>query len=486
MTPKTGPDHEQDRLLSAAIAAASRRSLLGAAAAMALAGGAAAAAPGPETVTFEVSPQRVESGRSARVSGSGYPPDRSGAIVLERTGARLADVSTDRKGRFRTRVRIPDGLAAGSYRLIVRVADVSRKVRVDVVAPSPGGPSPVPTGQRAWGIFHPNMPENPEWLAPGDSGQLGRLIQTIGTAPGIVMWYQAWGLDATKTFNPALLAAVRNAGATPMITWEPWNPYDAWDRRFRPTQLLRGEHDAYIRSWAEGLKAYGDPVMIRWGHEANGFWYPWSAQWGAQAGDPPNATQAAQYVRSWQRIRQIFRQVYGGPAANVSWVWCPNVSFTGSTPLDMIYPGADEVDWVGLDGYNWYSSPEEAWRSFDDIFAPSLATLRSLAPGKPVVIGEVASHEDGQQITRKADWIRATFLQDIPARHPQIRAFIWFDEDKERSWAVTKWWPTEAWDPAYQLNRIRSLEAFRDVAASDYWAGAPLAARSRRSGRPRT
>ncbi len=40
-------------------------------------------------------------------------------------------------------------------------------------------------------------------------------------------------------------------------------------------------------------------------------------------------------------------------ASNVSWVWNPNVSYTGSTPLGGLYPGDGYVDWVALDSYNW-------------------------------------------------------------------------------------------------------------------------------------
>ncbi len=485
------PAGAPDEARAAAIAAASRRSLIGAAAygLLAAAAGTASVEAAPSAVAgkagVQVAPQTVESGRTVKVSGKGYPPKATGSIFWDATGQWLANVRTDRKGGFRTRVTIPTGLQAGSYRLSVRIWEVNKTARVEVKGPPPAPPVPTPKVGRAWGVFHPDVPQNPAALLPGDFGLLGKLTNNIGRTPGIVMWYQAWGLDATKGFNPALLGLVRDAGSVPMITWEPWNPWNAWDERYRPTQLLKGDHDGYIRSWAEGLKSYGGPVLLRWGHESNGFWYPWAGQWGAQPGDPPNETQASQYVRSWKRIQRIFREVYGGPTENIAWVWCPNIDFTGATPLSMIYPGADAVDWTGLDGYNWYSDPNSAWKSFGDIFEASLGILRSVAPGKPVIIGEVASHEDGQQLDRKADWIRTTFLEEIPQRHPEIRAFIWFDEDKERSWAVTQRDPGMAWDANYQANRIRSLAAFREVAASEFWDGVPLASPSSRTRRTR-
>jgi hypothetical protein len=327
---------------------------------------------------------------------------------------------------------------------------------------------PRPAGTRAWGIFHPNAPEDP--------GQLDRLIEAIGAAPRIVMWYQHWGLDATRQFNPATLATVRDRGGVPLITWEPWNPQDPGDKRFRLQRLLTGAHDDYIRGWARGLKAHDGPVMLRWGHEMNGFWYPWAAQWGAKPTDPPNEERANQYIRSWAHIRGIFDTVYDGAPSNVSWVWCPNIDFTGATPFSMIYPGAASVDWVGLDGYNWYG--EQAWRTFPQIFGSSLQELRRIAPAKRVMIGEVASNEDPVKNGRKAAWIRSTYLEVIPRDYPEIEAVIWFDQDKERPWAVTPWWPTEGWSDA---RRVQSLKAFKEVARSVTWAGTP----GLRSGRTR-
>ena len=60
---------------------------------------------------------------------------------------------------------------------------------------------------------------------------------------------------------------------TLQITWEPWlnflNPIKLQD-------IVAGRYDKYIDSWANGAKTFGNEVWIRWGHEFNGNWYPWS------------------------------------------------------------------------------------------------------------------------------------------------------------------------------------------------------------------
>ena len=102
--------------------------------------------------------------------------------------------------------------------------------------------------------------------------------------PAIVMWYQQWGTHEANRFDPAMVADVYKRGGIPMISWEPWdpgskphnlkNPGDSPEWTLRT--IISGKHDAYIISWAKGIKALGGPVMLRPMHEMNGTWYPWS------------------------------------------------------------------------------------------------------------------------------------------------------------------------------------------------------------------
>lgn len=89
----------------------------------------------------------------------------------------------------------------------------------------------------------------------------------------------------------------------------------------------------------------------------------------------------------------------------------------------------DYVDWTGVDGYNWGTSAAGfTWQSFNDVFAgiyPQLA-----AKGKPIIIGEMASDEVGGS---KAQWID-DIVPTLKNNYPQIKAFVWFDVDKERHW----------------------------------------------------
>jgi hypothetical protein len=104
--------------------------------------------------------------------------------------------------------------------------------------------------------------------------------------------------------------------------------------------------------------------------------------------------------------------------------------------LQSVYPGDAYVDWAGLDGYNWGTNPAKpsSWKSFDQIYRSSYDRIvESVAPSKPLMIGEVASTEYGGS---KASWIK-NMLGELPTAYPKIRALLWFDKyDSGMDWPI--------------------------------------------------
>lgn len=230
--------------------------------------------------------------------------------------------------------------------------------------------------------------------------------------------------DGTQYFQTRWMDNVRNHGSIPMVTWEPWLWALGLDQpAFSLKSIIDGDWDAYITRWALDSKAWGHPYFLRFAHEMNGTWYPWSEQ--------TNGNTAGQYVLAWQHVHDIFS---AQGVTNVTWVWSPNVAYNGSTPLAGLYPGDAYVDWVGIDGYNWGTSkPGKHWQTFDEVFATTYRDLTSLAPGKRFLIAEVACAEEGGD---KAGWIRDALETQVPTKYTRIEAVVWFNESKEADWRV--------------------------------------------------
>jgi beta-mannanase len=154
----------------------------------------------------------------------------------------------------------------------------------------------------------------------------------------------------------------------------------------------------------------------------NGDWFPWCEQ--------VNGNQPGEYVQAWRHVHDIFAE-HG--VTNVTWVWSPNVVYTGSTPLEGLYPGDDYVDWLGMDGYNWGTvPPTTTWQTFTEVFTQTYVEITALST-KPLMIAEMASAEQGEI---KSDWIIDAYFIQIPDNFERIKAVTWFNENKERDWPI--------------------------------------------------
>jgi len=192
-------------------------------------------------------------------------------------------------------------------------------------------------------------------------------------------------------------------------------------RTYANARVASGAFDTYLKQWGTALATWGKPVYLRYGHEMNGDWYPWA--------EGVNSNGAGSYVAAWKHVHDV---LLAQGATNVSWVWSPNVPYTGSTALTGLYPGSSYVDVVALDGYNWGTSQTwSTWVSPATLFGEGLTQLRALAPGKPILIAETASAEAGGS---KAEWNSAAVA--YLNTQPDVFGFVWFHYNKEVDWRI--------------------------------------------------
>ncbi|GGN11358.1 hypothetical protein FHR83_003434 [Actinoplanes campanulatus] len=96
-----------------------------------------------------------------------------------------------------------------------------------------------------------------------------------GATPASVMWFDSWASGRAFPLDEARMLWRR--GIMPHYTWEPWNtalgPNDPG--QIHLTDVIDGTWDRYIRARAEEFAAVRLPILVRWGHEFNGSWYPW-------------------------------------------------------------------------------------------------------------------------------------------------------------------------------------------------------------------
>ncbi|HSX58517.1 MAG TPA: glycosyl hydrolase [Candidatus Saccharimonadales bacterium] len=271
----------------------------------------------------------------------------------------------------------------------------------------------------------------------------------IGRAFPLYMTYLQWGNPQNSTINSAFFSVFNSTGTIPIISWEPWSPFNGVNQPdYKLSNIANGNFDSYVKNSALAIKAYNKPVFLRFAHEMNGNWYPW--------GGTVNGNSASDYITAYRHVHDIFAQ---NGVGNVTWIWCPDTwsfpQFNGNNISDY-YPGSGYVDWVGLDGYNFGNSKAgQKWKSFTELFSPGYKQVSGY--NKPIMIAETASSESGGN---KASWIASTFDREIPQNFPRIKAVIWFDINKETDWDLASS-PT-------------SMSQFKNSVANDIYKPTPV------------
>ncbi len=232
-----------------------------------------------------------------------------------------------------------------------------------------------------------------------------------GKKPALVMVFVDWGRYARAD----VMKDIYSEGARVVVTWEPWDA--ALKQGIDPDGILAGKHDDHINEFARSLQKAGGEVFLRFAHEMNGNWYPWSAGWGHE-----------KYIAVWRYIHGVFA---AAGVDNVRWVFAVNAE---DVPADnrfvLYYPGDEFVDYIGIDGYNWGATQTwSRWRSFKDIMDPAYQQAGTIS-GKPIMISEFGSTGKGGN---KAVWIREA-MQHIKTME-RVRAVVLFNVDKETDWS---------------------------------------------------
>jgi hypothetical protein len=257
---------------------------------------------------------------------------------------------------------------------------------------------------------------------PESIERVWRLEQALETRFPLIHFFTAWGDKVHQQFPGPSVRAIRAQGSVPVITWEPW--LADFDPRIRPhlpsveerdthglAAIARGDYDFYVSQWAREAAAYGDPILVRLGHEMNdAYRYPWG----------PHNNRPEEYVAAFRHVVEVFRRA---GATNVLWVWSPHIAYDG---FEAYYPGDDVVDWVATAVLNYGNVAYwSQWWTFEEIFERKYERLAAF--GKPIMIAEFGTLIAGGE---RAPWLEAA-LTNLPDRLPQVRSVMFFHNDRD-------------------------------------------------------
>jgi len=212
---------------------------------------------------------------------------------------------------------------------------------------------------------------------------------------GLQNIYLAWEDTVPENFSNEKLL---------IITWEPY--LKSSDDPILD-EISNGQYDTMIRNFARSIDG---KAFLRWGHEMNGDWYPW-------AGEPEK------YKTAYIRIHDIFMEEERSDVKFIFSINNEDVPRTNS--FEMYYPGDDYVDVIGIDAYDW-----KGRKSPNKILHKSYERIIENYPDKPIFITEISSAGDKKEFFKE-------LILSIQNEYGQIKAFVWFDIDKEEDWKFT-------------------------------------------------
>ena len=348
---------------------------------------------------------------------------------------------------------------------------------VSAEASGPGdGTVAVPLGDHPARTRAPLVPASGVWLGVSidwANDSLADYAARLRMRPAVAVSFVRMPLTAADRRNlDAAVEQARQVGSMLLVTLEPYGG-------------LAAVTPEAARQLAERLARYqrrGVATFVRFAHEMNGSWYPWSQ-------DP------AAYVRTFRLVASAVHRI----SPRSAMMWAPNYGggypFTGgryqapadstrATLLDTdgdgsvtgaddpyrpYWPGLAAVDWVGMSLYHWGSAypwgenevPEPG--KFGDLLRGTydgLAGDQTLVPdfyaeygaamARPVAITETAAlYVPGAvggatELAVKRAWWRQVLAPSVHRDLPLVKMVNWFEWVKpepevgtEVDWSVT-------------------------------------------------
>ncbi len=264
-----------------------------------------------------------------------------------------------------------------SFNLSKTLSEV-RDLSLQVAAGPANGPPVPPTGKDYLGAF-----VDPEGPGKAEPVQAKALDMAIGRPQGmgILHWVVSFGYSPTKTATAIGQLVKPPLNAVPLLDWSPATSCGsspakgakcvAWLKG-----VASGADDRTINAMAVALKKFGKPMLLRFFGEMNLHLLSGSGQY---------------FDGAWDHIVALFSKQ---DVPNVAFVWAPGLpsgpspSPAGAHPIGAgatglggffsFYPGASEVDWIGVDAYDQGSYGAAGFR---ELFEPWYARVGQ--PGPP-------------------------------------------------------------------------------------------------------
>lgn len=329
------------------------------------------------------------------------------------------------------------------YSLVAGLAIVLAACTPVAAAISTPAPSaPAASTLTPWPTSSPSMPTYAQGVFPGGKtgeeddltlADLTSYEQTVGKQAAWVYFSDNWYHG--RAFPTATAAWIRDAGSLPWVRLMLRSSSDqnVAEPVYNLKAILAGRFDADLRSWCDGARDFGSPLVVEWGTEANGEWFSWNGSWNGGAttigyGDRHRADGPERFVDVFGHLVAICRE---RAADNVRWAWHVDAE---SWPrdewndLEAYWPGSDAVDVIAVSAYGAQQPTDTESASLRSLLDPVYPRLTALARagGEPVVLAEFGVTDHNPHVDQAA-WAKQALADITGGRWPGLAGFSWWN-----------------------------------------------------------
>jgi hypothetical protein len=311
-------------------------------------------------------------------------------------------------------------LAKALFMLSVSPHFVSAASADVTLAPSPGG------------IYHSAHPDFGLRDDAPDAQEIRAFKELAGKR--IVWSFVSFHWDEGLSFPSDACRVINGEGVVPLVGMMPWSKleFSAREEKYTLSAIIEGKFDAELRRCAGEARELWFPIMVEFGPEANGAWFPWSGFWNGASldsyGRKGHPDGPERFRDAYRRVIDIFREE---GVRDVTWVF--HISSSAS-PKDewnsarYYYPGDDYIDWIGASVYGRLrgDGPAIPFSSIMDRIYPGLCAVSAVSPIALLELG-VSESRDGKD---KPSWMRDALQALNDGRYPRIAAISWWNKKR--------------------------------------------------------
>jgi hypothetical protein len=276
------------------------------------------------------------------------------------------------------------------------------------------------------GVYHS---AHPDFGIKDDLVTAGSVREFESLARKEIVWaYLSWNRDGGINFPSDSCRSLYGEGVVPLVGIMPWSRIEqnAPEPVYTLDKILRGDFDGELSKCADDVRALGFPIMMEFGPEADGSWFPWNGAWNGRDADDygergePDGPE--RFRDAYRRVVEIFRK---RGAEDVTWVF--HIAAAASpkekwNAASQYYPGDEWIDWIGASVYGRLGTGRAT--PFGDIMKHLYSRMCALSASKPLALLELGVSEGDD----KAAWIASALGAAESGRYPRIKAVAWWNK----------------------------------------------------------